>query len=212
MFFSSTPFKKQEGADGRIRGEAPAKKEYHDEIMEAELKQDKASQAPALDRTTYEEYRRAHQSDELPCEKEEVDKRRNNRNVYLEAREAVELEQKELKAVHAEIGRELREMCRPEIDDYIDCTVGRIWTVMQCKRESFLMRRCLKKAETPEFVEKRTMELLKEREESGESLVNNASGANRERRALYNRAILPKVEENDVKDIMIKKPKKVQSE
>jgi hypothetical protein len=36
---------------------------------------------------------------------------------YLEAREAVELEQKEVKAAREQLGREIREACRPEIDE-----------------------------------------------------------------------------------------------
>ena len=145
------------------------------------------------------------QLDDLPVDMDTVDKNRNRRIPYLEAREAVELEQKELKAVREQIGREIREVCRPEIDEYIDCCVGRVWTMMQCKKYALLMRRCMRKVETPEFVERRTAELLKEREEQGKSIVNNmGKGATRERRALYNRAILPEVD-NPI-DFQIKKP------
>merc|ERR1719329_920367 len=110
----------------------------------------------------------------------------------MEAREAAELEEKERKAAKQVLGKEIREMCRPEIDEYVDCCVGRLWTIMACKREALLMRRCMKNIETPEFVEKRMREIMAEREAAGESIVNNyGKGATRERRALYNKAILP---------------------
>mmetsp|Transcript_33176 Transcript_33176/g.50126 ORF Transcript_33176/g.50126 Transcript_33176/m.50126 type:complete len:180 (+) Transcript_33176:60-599(+) len=142
---------------------------------------------------------------ELPLDKEEIDARRNHRNAYMEAREAVELEQKELKAVHEQIGKEIREMCRPEIDEYVDCCVGRVFTLLQCKPYAFRLRRCIAKVETPEFVSRRTKELLAEREANGESILNNATkGTTRERRAMYNRAILSNVE--DTEDMLIKKP------
>eukprot|EP00439_Symbiodinium_sp_Y106_P006663 s6973_g1.t1 len=119
---------------------------------------------------------------------------RNSRIPYLEAREAVELEQKELKTVREQIGAEIRAACQPEIDDYVDCCVGRVFTILKCKREALIMRKCLTKIETPEYVAKRTAELMAERENQGASLVNNAAkGATRQRRAQYNRAILPEV-------------------
>merc|ERR1712151_395456 len=94
-----------------------------------------------------------------------------------------------------EIGREIREACRPEIDEYVDCCVGRIWTITACKPHALRMRRCMKKIETPEFVERRTGEILAERESSGTSIINNVGkGVTRERRALYNRAILSEVD------------------
>lgn len=140
---------------------------------------------------------------DLPVDRETVDRMRNARMPYLEAREAVELEQKELKAVREEIGREIREVCRPEIDDYVDCCVGRMWTMMQCKKPALIMRRCMKQIETPEYVERRTREILTEREQSGKSILNNeAAGKTRQRRALYNRAILPQVD--DVNEFVIR--------
>mmetsp|Transcript_35181 Transcript_35181/g.101096 ORF Transcript_35181/g.101096 Transcript_35181/m.101096 type:complete len:189 (-) Transcript_35181:47-613(-) len=143
---------------------------------------------------------------DLPIDQETIAKNRNNRIPYLEAREAVELEQKELKAVRETLGREIREICRPEIDEYIDCCVGRLFTVFQCKPHSLRMRRCMNKVETPEWVEQRTKEVMVERESTGSSLVNNAAkGTTRERRAMYNKAILPEVE--DPAEMQIRKPK-----
>mmetsp|Transcript_40944 Transcript_40944/g.64926 ORF Transcript_40944/g.64926 Transcript_40944/m.64926 type:complete len:203 (-) Transcript_40944:84-692(-) len=132
---------------------------------------------------------------DLPFDEETITKNRRGRNAYMEAREAVELEQKERKGAREALGKELREKCRPEIDEYIDCCVGRIFTMFACRPEALKMRVCLKKLEKPEFIEQRMTELLKKREESGESVVNNADGRTRERRALYNRAILPTVDD-----------------
>eukprot|EP00435_Cladocopium_sp_Y103_P040978 s572_g11.t1 len=123
---------------------------------------------------------------------ETIERMRNNRIPYLEAREAAELEEREVKVVKEQIGAEIREKCQPEIDDYIDCCVGRIFTILACRKEALIMRKCLMKIETPEYVEKRTAELLAQREANASSVVNNAEkGATRQRRALYNRAILP---------------------
>lgn len=70
--------------------------------------------------------------------------------------------------------------------------MGRIFTVLACRKPAMRMRRCLLKVETPEFVARRTEELLRQREASGSSVLNNAEkGATRQRRAQYNRAILP---------------------
>eukprot|EP00747_Dinoflagellata_sp_TGD_P182415 gnl/TRDRNA2_/TRDRNA2_36660_c0_seq1.p1 gnl/TRDRNA2_/TRDRNA2_36660_c0~~gnl/TRDRNA2_/TRDRNA2_36660_c0_seq1.p1 ORF type:complete len:195 (-),score=44.18 gnl/TRDRNA2_/TRDRNA2_36660_c0_seq1:145-729(-) len=142
---------------------------------------------------------------DLPVDQETVGKNRASRVPYLEAREAVELEQKEVKAARAELGREIREACRPEIDEYIDCCVGRIWTMMACKPKAIAMRRCMKKIETPEYVDKRLEEIMRERESAGTSVVNNVrKGATRERRALYNKAINAEVD--DPTDLMINSP------
>ena len=138
---------------------------------------------------------------ELPLDAETIEKMRNSRIPYLEAREAVELEQKEIKVVREQIGAEIREKCQPEIDDYIDCCVGRIFTHLACRKQALIMRKCLMRIETPEFVAKRTAELLAEREASASSVVNNAEkGATRQRRAQYNRAILPEVDPQDGKN------------
>jgi len=103
---------------------------------------------------------------------------RENRIPYFEAKEAMDLEMKELKEVRKQIGTELREHCRPEIDEYVDCMVGRIWTVLQCKPHAKEMRRCLKKLETPEYIEKRTKELLLERERNGTSILKSKARGN----------------------------------
>merc|ERR1712014_177428 len=110
------------------------------------------------------------------------------------------------KAVRERIGEEIREMCQPEIDEYVDCCVGRIFTMLQCKKQALVMRRCMAQKETPEYVARRTKELIAERETCGESVVNNVGkGATRQRRSQYNRAILPEVD--DPNEYLIKKPR-----
>ncbi|CAE8607747.1 unnamed protein product, partial [Polarella glacialis] len=142
---------------------------------------------------------------ELPFDAETIERNRNRRIPYLEAREAVELEQKEMKVVKEKIGEEVREACRPEIDEYIDCCVGRIFTILSCKPQALVMRRCMALVETPEFVAQKTAQYISEREASGESVLNNAAkGTTRERRSQYNRAILPTVE--DPNEFLIRKP------
>jgi len=144
------------------------------------------------------EHDKGQQFDNLPVDAEQVEKNRNGRVAYLEAREAVELERKELGAARETLAKEIREMCRPEIDDYIDCCVGRVFSMMACKPHAVKMRLCIKKIETPEFIERRISEILSSRDDTGESLVNNArKGSTRERRALYNRAILPNLADSD---------------
>jgi len=133
---------------------------------------------------------------DFPVDAETVRKNREGRVAYLEAREACQLEQKEINAVREQIGKEVRQACAPEIDEYVDCCVGRWFSLMACKPHALRMRRCMKKIETPEYVERRTAELMKERETAGESIVNNqGKGATRGRRAMYNRAILPEVDD-----------------
>jgi len=124
------------------------------------------------------ESERPHES---PIPIEVIHQKTEMRIPYFEARESMELEQKEIKAVRAKIGEELREHCRPEIDEYVDCMVGRIWTVLRCKPHAREMRRCLQRIETPEFVEKRMGELLEERERNGTSLLKTKE------RAKYNK-------------------------
>merc|ERR1719235_1697736 len=140
---------------------------------------------------------------EGPFDSATITKNRNSRVPYLEAREAVELEHKEWKAAKEKLGFEVREWCRPEIDEYIDCMVDRVFSVLVCKPKAIAMRRCMQKIETPEFVERRMTEILREREESGESLINNTGkGRDRKKRAEYNRCFAPEVD--DPRDTFIR--------
>ena len=81
---------------------------------------------------------------------EQVDYNRNMRNAYAESREAVNLEKKEFEIIDKIIGSEFRDRCMPEIDAYVDCIVGRYFSIWRCKEDSNVMRRCLRLYETPE--------------------------------------------------------------
>lgn len=109
---------------------------------------------------------------------EVVKEKTEQRVPYFEAKEAMDIESKEMKAVRAIIGTELRDHCRPEIDEYVDCMAGRIWTVLKCKPHAKEMRRCLKKIETPEYIERRTNELLEKRQRDGTSLLKSGQRGN----------------------------------
>eukprot|EP00386_Alphamonas_edax_P012884 GDKI01039971.1.p1 GENE.GDKI01039971.1~~GDKI01039971.1.p1 ORF type:complete len:174 (+),score=49.50 GDKI01039971.1:49-570(+) len=129
------------------------------------------------------------QQDERPRTEDpkEVDRviweRTQQRIPYFEIREAVELEQKEIKEAKKLLGTEIRAKCSAEIDDYMDCVVDRFWTILECKKAAHVMRACFLKYETPEFVDKRTKEIMKEREEAGESLMRRVE------RAKFNRFV-----------------------
>uniref|UniRef100_A0A0G4IEE0 COX assembly mitochondrial protein n=1 Tax=Chromera velia CCMP2878 TaxID=1169474 RepID=A0A0G4IEE0_9ALVE len=90
---------------------------------------------------------------------------------YYEIRELVDVEEREKKEAQKILGFELRDKCRSEIDEYLDCTIDRFLTISQCLHLNRVMRRCLMKYETREFVDKRTAEITKEREEKGLDLI-----------------------------------------
>jgi len=162
MFFVDGPFGRKKPTGAEI-----ASKEKEAELKAAQMPQGDSSSSSKAEPIP-EQKQRPHES---PIPIEIVQQKTDMRIPYFEARESMELEQKEIKAVRAKIGEELREHCRPEIDEYVDCMVGRIWTVLRCKPHAKEMRRCLKKIETPEYVEKRMTELLEERERKGTSLL-----------------------------------------
>ena len=87
-------------------------------------------------------------------------------------REATQIEMKELKEAQFQLGNELREKCRPEIDSYVECCTDRVFSMFKaCKQPAIDMRKCLKKVETKEYVDRRTREILEERLANGTSLV-----------------------------------------
>jgi len=122
---------------------------------------------------------------ELPFSREEIERNRDKRSAYFQVREATQLELKELKEAHFEVGCELREKCRPEIDDYMGCCTDRLFSIYRCNEPAIIMRKCLKKVETREFVDARTNQILQQRKEDGRSLIRS------DERALYNSCFLP---------------------
>lgn len=108
----------------------------------------------------------------MPLPREEIDKKRKARSPYFMIREATQIEMKELKEAQFQLGNELREKCRPEIDSYVECCTDRVFSMFKaCKQPAIDMRKCLKKVETKEYVDRRTREILEERLANGTSLV-----------------------------------------
>lgn len=93
------------------------------------------------------------------------------RSGYLEIRDYVDVHAREVYEVKKILSHEIRAQCAPEIEDYVDCTTDRFFTLWQCKQEVLIMRQCLKRIETPEYLARRQDEIMKERLENGESLL-----------------------------------------
>ncbi|CAD2096454.1 hypothetical protein YYG_04606 [Plasmodium vinckei petteri] len=113
-----------------------------------------------------------------------IENNRNNRVPYFEIKESTMIEQKEKKEVQKILALELRDKCRPEIDEYVECSVGRLWTILKCKDLMMQMRNCLKKYENFEYIKYRENQIMEERKKNGTSLFRSNE------RAKYNRFIL----------------------
>jgi len=107
--------------------------------------------------------------------------RTKNRIPYFEIREVLDLECKEKEAATKIFAKEVRDICRAEIDEYIDCMIDRHWTVLACKPLAIDMRNCVRKYETPEYMPRRIDEIMREREKQGEDIIK------RQDRMKYNR-------------------------
>ena len=99
-----------------------------------------------------------------------VRKYRDARPVYTEGRERAVFEQQERKRADQQITGEIREHCRPEIEEYIDCTTGKFLGVVRCRDLSMRMRSCLKKYKLGIDIEERRAEIIREFENQGEVL------------------------------------------
>lgn len=119
----------------------------------------------------------------LPCGF--IEDNRKKRNPFFEIKESTLIEQKEQKEVQKILALEMRDKCRAEIDEYVDCTVGRLWTVLKCKELMKNMRACLKKYENLEYVKFREKQIMEERKKNGTSIMRS------DERAKYNRFINP---------------------
>ncbi|XP_955299.1 uncharacterized protein TA18550 [Theileria annulata] len=88
---------------------------------------------------------------------------------YLEFREAEYKMAKERKEVLKSIGASIRDKCRAEIDEYVNCCSENRFINFKCKKESNEMHKCIrhyqKDATTPEAIRK----VMKERFEEGKS-------------------------------------------
>ncbi|SBT30855.1 conserved Plasmodium protein, unknown function [Plasmodium ovale wallikeri] len=112
-----------------------------------------------------------------------IENNRNNRIPYFEIKESTMIEQKERKEAQKILALELRDKCRAEIDDYIECSVGKLWTILKCKDLMIEMRKCLRKYENLEYVKFREKQIIEERKKNGTSLHRS------DERARYNRFV-----------------------
>jgi len=108
------------------------------------------------------------QPEEFP--KISPEKVRDSRNPLSELREAQLLLQTDEKRADQMITKEVRDHCRPEIDEYVDCSTGRTFSMFICKDLAAKMRRCLIKYKTDIDIDQRRSELIEELERKGETL------------------------------------------
>ncbi|CRG93247.1 conserved Plasmodium protein, unknown function [Plasmodium gallinaceum] len=132
-------------------------------------------------KNNYDEEEKENFEKSLP--KDFIENNRKNRNPYFEIKESTLIEQKEKKEAQKILALELRDKCRAEIDEYVECSVGRLWTILKCKDLMVKMRKCLKKYENLEYVKFREKQILEERKKNGTSLLRS------DERARYNRFV-----------------------
>ena len=101
---------------------------------------------------------------------EMAEKVRNSRNPLAELREAQAFLLQDVKRADQIITRGIRDQCRPEIDDYVDCTTGRTLSVIVCRDLAMKMRRCLIKYKTAINIEEKRNEIVDELVKKGETL------------------------------------------
>ena len=90
--------------------------------------------------------------------------------MYTEARERMVFEKQEVKRADERITGEIRDHCRPEIEEYIDCTTGRFITVVACRDLAMRMRNCMKKYKVNVDLDARRAEIIAEFEAQGNVL------------------------------------------
>ncbi|PFH35549.1 hypothetical protein BESB_052000 [Besnoitia besnoiti] len=114
---------------------------------------------------------------------DEIHDRTRHRVEYFEAKQATHYEKKERDAIRTQIGKEIRDKCRAELDDYYDCMCERTFTFVACRSFAAAVQKCIKKYERPEVMDKRWQEIALEREALGLSRIN------RRQRKYYNKYI-----------------------
>lgn len=113
-----------------------------------------------------------------------VQKFTEQRSPYIEVREYNYVEQAERKAVRNRIGREVRDKCRSEYDEFFDCLTNSFLNLhFFCKKENDDVNKCQQKYRYHEFAREREAQLNRDREASGESQLK------RKERAKYNRFV-----------------------
>ncbi|KYO01429.1 hypothetical protein PGSY75_0729600 [Plasmodium gaboni] len=116
-------------------------------------------------KNNYDEEKKEEFEKSLP--KDFIENNRNKRIPYFEIKESTQL----------------RNKCRAEIDEFVECSVGRMWTILKCKDLMISMRKCLKKYENLEYVKFREKQIIEERKKNGTSLYRS------DERARYNRFV-----------------------
>lgn len=106
-----------------------------------------------------------------PLNPKVVAQRTAGRVPFFEIKEIAELEKKEMKIIKQQIGKEIRDMCRESLDEYVDCMIERTFTFLRCRSLAHAARRCIEKYETREFLDQRIAELKAQREAAGLSLL-----------------------------------------
>jgi COX assembly protein 1 len=119
---------------------------------------------------------------------------REARIPYLEMRE-VEVQKNSEESIAKQIvGKEIRDLCRPEIDEYIDCVTDRMFTILKCKPLSLKMRKCIAKYELhTRYASQRIEQVLSERQKENE---NTPADVNY--RSQFNKCYVPKQFDEDV--------------
>ncbi|UKK01117.2 hypothetical protein MACK_001930 [Theileria orientalis] len=88
---------------------------------------------------------------------------------YLEFRESEYKVSKERKEVIKDIAASIRDKCRPEIDEYVNCCTEKNFILLNCKDQSRELHKCIrlyqKDATSPEAIRK----VMEERYKKGES-------------------------------------------
>jgi len=113
---------------------------------------------------------------------------REGRIPYFEMRE-VEVQKNSEESIAKQIvGKEIRDLCRPEIDEYIDCVTDRMFTILKCKPLSLKMRKCIAKYELHTgYASQRIEQVLSERQKENE---NTPADVNY--RSQFNKCYVPK--------------------
>lgn len=119
------------------------------------------------------------------ADSEKLKARRKTRVPYGELREYEFVSENILNEAKLVIGEEIREMCRPEYDDYVECNVSHFWSQRPCLGLLKHLRKCLTKYEKhSDYVPRRMSELLPDIERK--QVFNN-----RDTRAATNKLFTP---------------------
>ena len=134
---------------------------------------------------------KACENSELTAEK--LKEGRNARIPYFEMREVEAQKISEESIAKQMVGKEIRDLCRPEIDEYIDCVTDRMFTVLKCKPLALTMRKCVAKYELHSgYASQRIEQVLQERQ-----MENKNTPADINYRSQFNKCYVPeKFDEN----------------